>query len=100
MPERRGEATVLQAVLLLAGLLLLWRLRDVLLMVFGAVIVAALLRAFSDPLTRATRLPPRLSVLVVAIGLVLLLAFCIWALGEPLARQLQELRTALPRAWA
>jgi predicted PurR-regulated permease PerM len=87
-------------VLLVIAVWLLWQLRDVVLLVFGAAIVAALLRAFADPLTRATGLPGRAAVPLVAVFLLLLLVLCLWSLGEPLARQLQELRTALPRAWA
>jgi predicted PurR-regulated permease PerM len=96
----RSDSPALRAVLLAFGIYVAWQLRDVALLVFGAAIVAALLRAFSDPLSRATPLPERASVLVAALAIVLLLALCIWALGEPLARQIQELRTALPRAWA
>jgi len=96
----RRDAAVLPALLLFVALALLWRLRAVALLVFGAAIVAALLRAFSDPLTRLTPLPERAAVLAVAVALVLLLVLILWSLGEPLARQLQELRTQLPRAWA
>jgi predicted PurR-regulated permease PerM len=99
MGDRR-DGTVMRLVLLLLVVWLLWQLRGVVLLVFGAAIVAALLRAFSDPLTRATGLSERVAVPLVAVLLLLVLALCLWALGEPLARQLQELRTALPRAWS
>jgi predicted PurR-regulated permease PerM len=100
MPADRRDNPVVRALLLLIGVWLAWRLRDVLLLVFAAAIVAALLRALSDPLSRAAGLSERMSVLVAALALLLVLAACLWALGEPLAHQLQELRTALPRAWA
>jgi predicted PurR-regulated permease PerM len=94
------DGSAVQALFAFVGLWLLWQLRDVALLTFGAIIVAALLRAFSDPLTRATRMSERVAVTVVALTLLVLLALIVWRLGEPLATQLQELRTALPKAWA
>jgi predicted PurR-regulated permease PerM len=86
---------VLGAVLLLA---LVWHLADVLVLVFGAVVVAVALRAFAGGLERA-RVPPRWSL---ALALLLLVAFFTlvgaW-IGEPLAEQLSRLREGLPAAF-
>jgi predicted PurR-regulated permease PerM len=85
---------VLGAVLLLA---LLWHLADVLVLVFGAVVVAVALRAFAGRLEQ-WRVPPRWSL---AAALLLLLAFgtlvVAW-IGDPLAEQLIRLREGLPAA--
>jgi predicted PurR-regulated permease PerM len=97
-----GRSTPL-ALQLLGGtvlVLLLWALRDVALLCFGAVIFCAALRALSEPLSSRMGLSPRLSLLLVGIFLLLVLACLVWLLGEPIATQLQELRNALPRAWA
>ena len=85
---------VLGAVLLLV---LMWHLADVLVLVFGATVVAVALRAFAARL-EAWRVPPRWSL---ATALLLLLAFgtlvVLW-IGDPLAEQLSRLREGLPAA--
>ena len=85
---------VLGALLLLA---LLWHLADVLVLVFGATVVAVALRAFTTRLEQ-WRVPPRWSL---ATALLLLLAFgtlvVLW-IGDPLAEQLIRLREGLPAA--
>lgn len=82
-------------------LMLIWWLRQPMLLLFGAVLLAASIRALADPLARSTRMPPRLAVVVVVVvvGMGLLLAGSIWLLGEPLAEQLQALRQQIPKAW-
>jgi len=89
---------VVKLVATLVLLVLAWPLRDVAMVAFGALIVTALLRALSDPLSRRTHLPARVSVVLVALALIALFALAMWGLGAPLAQQLQELRNALPRA--
>jgi len=80
--------------------LLLWELREVVLLCFGAIIVCAALRALSEPLASKTGLAPRAALAVVALGVALLIGATMWLVGDMMATQLQELRTALPRAWA
>lgn len=95
-PFARRVLVVLGAVLLLA---LLWHLADVLVLVFGAIVVAVALRAFSGQLEH-WRVPQRWSL---AAALLLLLGFgalvVAW-IGEPLAEQLSRLREGLPAALA
>ncbi len=91
------------AIEVLAGailLLVLWRLRNVALLCFAAIIVAALLRGLAGPLTRSTRLPSRLAIVVVIVVLVASMAVAMGLTGAPMLRQLQELRNTVPRAWA
>lgn len=86
---------VLGAVLLLA---LMWHLANVLVLVFGAAVVAVALRAFAVRLEQ-WHVPPRWSL---ATALLLLLAFgalvVVW-IGDPLAEQLSRLREGLPAAF-
>ncbi|MDQ3077551.1 MAG: AI-2E family transporter [Pseudomonadota bacterium] len=87
-------------VIALAGLaLLLWQLRHMLLLVFGAVLVAVIFRALAAPLHRRLHLPTG-----VALGLaILLLAGAIgiasWFFGREVAAQVQTLAENLPAAW-
>ena len=81
-------------------LTLLWRLRQPLMLFFGAVLMAATLRAMADPLARLARLPQRVATAHVLAALVLAGWLCISLIGDPLSQQLQALRVELPRAWA
>lgn len=84
-----------------AGLLLLliWWLRQPMMLLFGAVLLAASIRALADPLARATRMAPKLAVVMVVLGMGLLLIAGVRLIGEPLANQLQALRQQIPEAW-
>ena len=105
-PHRREPGLLLRAgwpVPLLLGfvlLLVLWTLRNVALLSFAAIITAAFLRLLSDPVMRRTGLPERWSIGVVIIAVAFLLAGTIWAVGQPMAAQLHELRNTVPRAWS
>ena len=87
---------LLGVVVLLA---LLWRLRDPLVLFFGAILVAATLRALAQPLVHWKLMRTRTAVVLVTLMLVTLLGIGLWLLGGPLAEQLQQLRDALPPAW-
>ena len=94
----RGLAwRLLAAVLLIA---LAWTVRDTLLLVFGAIVVAVLLRALALPLVKRLHLKTRHAVLLVLLALAAVLGVGLWLVGAPLAEQLQTLRSALPEAWA
>lgn len=89
---------VLIAVAVLSLAFLLWQLSHVLMIAFGGVLLAAVLRALSDPLDRITPLSSRLSLLIVVIGLVVVVGAAGWLIGGQVARQLQQLADVLPGA--
>jgi len=95
-PSRFSPWRLFAAVLLLV---LLWHLRGPLMLFFGAVLVAATLRALAEPLERHAGLSRRAATGSVLLALMLLVALGVWAIGDPLSQQLQALRTELPRAW-
>jgi predicted PurR-regulated permease PerM len=100
-PGRGSQAKLAIEVLVGAILLLvLWRLRNVALLCFAAIITAALLRGLAEPLTNATRLPARYAISIVIVVLVSTLVVAMALTGQPMLRQLQELRNTVPRAWA
>jgi predicted PurR-regulated permease PerM len=87
-------------VLGLAALFFLaWQLRTLLLMLFGAVVIATIFRAIADNIARLTRLPSwastGLSILIV-IGVV---AALVAIFGAHVAAQFETLRVKLPEAW-
>ncbi|MEW5685391.1 MAG: AI-2E family transporter [Pseudomonadota bacterium] len=79
--------------------LLIWRLSDVLMMAFGAVLVAALIHALAGPLIRRLGLPRPAALAIAVSGLALAIAATIWLFGQQLAIQLVALGDLLPRAW-
>ncbi|MEW6707290.1 MAG: AI-2E family transporter [Pseudomonadota bacterium] len=96
----RARASPWQLVAATVLLLLLWQVRQPLMVFFGAVLVAAALHALAEPLARRARLSERAATAWVLAGLVALAALGLWLLGDPLSQQLQALRTELPRAWS
>lgn len=82
------------AVLLLA----LWKLASVLLLVFGAVIIALLIRTAADLLARHTPVPVRWASLIVVLLVVALIVALSMIFGDDIARQIQQVRESLPTA--
>lgn len=91
---------VLATVAVVAVCLLFWRWLDVLLLAFGAVIVAVILRALADPIGRYARVNERLSLLAAVVIFLALLVGGLWLFGSTIADQLYQLGQALPSAWA
>ena len=84
----------------LGGLALAWLLADVLLLTFGAVVLAVVLRAGGNALARFTPLSPRAGVLVIVLLVLALLGALAAAMGGQLAAQATQLEQALPEAVA
>ncbi len=78
--------------------LLAWQLSDLFMLLFGAVIVAAVLKVFAEALEKYLRVPPRWSVLTGLLIWIVLLTLGSWLLGDPLAEQFERLREGLPAA--
>lgn len=83
---------------IVAGVLLLWQLRDVVVLLFGAVMVATIFRAISDLLEKHLHLPERISVLLAVLLIVGIIAGLIWSIGSQVGAQSQDLAVTLPRA--
>jgi predicted PurR-regulated permease PerM len=95
-PARLALQLLIGAVLLLA----LWRLRDVVLISFAAIVAATLLRGLAEPLARRIGVSSHLAIVVVIVALAAFLLAALWLTGQPMLQQLQELRNTVPRAWA
>jgi predicted PurR-regulated permease PerM len=81
-------------------LALAWRMADVLLLLFGAVLLCLVLRRLAQPLHARLGWPPKLALAAVVLALLLLAAGGTWLAGAAAGEQLQELRQTLPRALA
>lgn len=89
-----------QAALLVVAGILLWRLADVLLMGFGAILTAILLQGLAGPLNRRLGVPRPLALTAAVFGLVIALSGVFWMFGHQIVLQVTTLGDLLPRAWA
>jgi predicted PurR-regulated permease PerM len=78
--------------------ILAWTLSAVLLMLFGAVIVAVVLRQMADPLQHYLHLPPRAAVGAAVVLALLIISLIGWLIGDRLTSQFEDLRERLPEA--
>jgi predicted PurR-regulated permease PerM len=83
-----------------AALFLAWRLASVLLLLFGAVVVAAVFRSIAAPIQSRTRLNEKLSLALAVLVVLAALGACAWLFGAVLAAQLQDLAGRLPSSMA
>lgn len=108
MTEHHADRTTLvppgRTLWALAGaavlLALAWRMADVLLLLFGAVLLCLVLRRLARPLHRRLHLPPRIALVAVVLLLLLVTIGGSWLAGAAAGEQLQVLRQTLPRALA
>ncbi len=99
-PARPGFAgRVVLAVAVTAAALLLWQLSAVLLLVFGATVLAAVLRSIARVLQHRAHLRPRWSVVAAVLIVALLLLTLGDLMGNAVGEQIANLRERLPRAW-
>ena len=102
-PAKLSERVFVRRVLIVLGLgalfFLAWQLRTLLLMLFGAIVIASIFRAVADWICKVTRVPAvvgtGLSIVLVLGGVGALLAL----FGAHIGQQFQNLREALPEAW-
>jgi predicted PurR-regulated permease PerM len=96
--KARFVRRVLITVAIAGAVLLLWQLRQVVVLLFGAVMVATIFRAIADFLQKHLRLPERLAVLIAVLVVVGVIAGVIWSIGSQISAQSQQLAQALPKA--
>ncbi|BEV11134.1 AI-2E family transporter [Asticcacaulis sp. DW145] len=87
--------------LMVVGLsLLALKLIGIWLLVFGAVVVATVLRATAEPLVKYLKLKDSWAVLLALLFLVSFLAASGWLFGSEIVRQTNNLSREIPEAWA
>ncbi|WP_221766417.1 AI-2E family transporter [Sphingomonas ginkgonis] len=98
-----SDASFIRRTLIVIGLLaltfLVWQLRDILLMIFGAVVIAALFRSLADTIRRFV---PVGGSAALVISVLLVLGIVIGAgflFGAQVVSQAETLRAAIPQAW-
>ncbi|MCL7715884.1 AI-2E family transporter [Stenotrophomonas mori] len=93
-------ARVLVVLALLALAALVWTLSDLVLVMFGAVVVAVLLNALVGLLVRFARLPQGVALGVVLLLLLVGFALLMWLFGAQVAGEMESLKQTLPQAWS
>lgn len=97
-----GEAQFVRRVLITvaiaAAALLLWHLRDVVVLVFGAILIATIFRAIAGPLEKYLHLNERFSVAVAVILIIALIAVTVGLIGTQVSSQSEALARLLPQA--
>ena len=97
--DRKFIRRVLIVLALVAVAFLLWQLRTVVVMLFGAVVVATVFRALADLIKTWTRLPDGAAVALSILLILGLLAGIAYVFGGQIADQVATLTKALPEAW-
>jgi predicted PurR-regulated permease PerM len=72
--------------------------KDILLMIFGGIVMAVLLHVLAEPLTRWTRMPMWAAVLTVVLAVCLVLVAAGWFFAPSVSQQFEQLGSELPKA--
>ena len=98
-----SPASFAKRVLIIAAVvalsLILWRLSQILILVFAGIVVAMVLRAFAEPLAAATGIAHRWAIGAVVVALLALAALGVWLFGERIAGQFDQIVARVPEAW-
>jgi predicted PurR-regulated permease PerM len=93
-----------QRAVILAGVvsfgLIVWQLSDVLLLLFGAILIAVLLRAIAEPLARHTRLSDAVATALTSLFVVAAVFLVFVFFGAQISGQFGEIAQRLPEAIA
>ena len=96
--DRAFVRRALIVIALAALALLLWQLRTVLVLLFGAVVTGTVIRAIAEPMTKHLRLPDGVAVLTSVLLLVAVFGGIGWLLGREIIAQTDALTQTLPKA--
>lgn len=102
-PSQDSEARFVRRVIIVLGLAGLafafWELRQLLMLVFGAVVIAAIFRALANPIRRHGKLPDWLALTLAIILIMAVIGAAFAAFGREVGRQAERLTDTLPAAW-
>jgi predicted PurR-regulated permease PerM len=99
-PGSRFARNVAIAIVLVALAVFVWKIAAVLLLVFAAIVFAAVIRSAATPLARRSGLPDAWAVGLVAFVLAAAILGALYLFGRHVLMQTEELWTALQGAWA
>jgi predicted PurR-regulated permease PerM len=85
--HRRFIERALIILVIVAVALLLWRLRSLLMLVFGAVLVAVIFSLVANPIRRWLRLPDGIALVCAVLIVAGIFGIAFWMFGAEVARQ-------------
>ena len=88
------------AIAILAVAAFVWALRELLILVFGAVLVAVILSMIAHPIRSRLGLPQWAALLAAVLIVLALFGLAFWLFGAETSRQAAGLRATIPEAWA
>jgi len=91
---------VLFVILMIGMAFLAVKLLGLWLLVFGAIVIAVILRGLAEPLMRFAKLKDKPAVAIALVGLVALIALTVVLFGNQLSLQIDALSREIPEAWA
>ncbi len=91
---------VLFVILMIGMAFLALKLLGLWLLIFGAVVIAVILRGLAEPLMRYGKLKDKPAVAIALIGLIALVAVTVVLFGNQLSLQIDSLSREIPQAWA
>jgi predicted PurR-regulated permease PerM len=100
-PQSSGSEFVRRALIVIAlaaAAFLVWELRYVLVLLFGAVVVATIIRAIADPITKYLRVPESAAMLIAVLLILAAVVGVGWLLGRQISAQTEALADTLPAA--
>lgn len=95
---RRFLAFAALAVMVALAPVLLWRLSDIVLLAFGAVLIATLLRVVAEPFERWTPLPSWLSLMISGLIVIGLVGAAAWVFGSEIATEFSDITRRIETA--
>jgi predicted PurR-regulated permease PerM len=99
LTHRQFAERVIIAMAIVGLALLIWQLRALLILVFGAVMFAVILRIIANPLKRRFGLSDGVALLLAILFVFALFAAAGLLFGAEVARQAKDLTETLPKAW-
>lgn len=87
------------AIAILATVLLIWALRDLLILVFGAILFSVILQIIADPIEHRLKLPGSVALALAVLVLFGVLVGAFWLFGAEIVRQGAALTEMIPTAW-
>jgi predicted PurR-regulated permease PerM len=98
-PPRSFTQKALLATMLLVLTVLAWALSDVLVLIFGSIVLGVALRGLHKATGRYLRVPPKGRLLASLVLVALVLGGAGWLIGDALTEQLAGVEQKLPVAW-
>jgi predicted PurR-regulated permease PerM len=99
-----GDLPFIRRTLIVIGLVacafLAWKLRFVLVLLFGSVLVATIIRSIASPFKTHLRLPDGLAVAISVLLIVTVAGSTFWIISSQISAQMAHLADALPRSIA